>query len=52
MVINEAFAKYIRNIAPEVSIPGDKFIGVFKDFQHQPVTEKVMPLVLVPHERR
>ena len=47
MVINEAFAKYIRNIAPEVQIPGEKFIGVFKDFQHQPVTEQVTPLVLV-----
>lgn len=47
MVINEAFAKYIRNVAPEVQIPGEKFIGVFKDFQHQPVTEEVTPLVLV-----
>lgn len=47
MVINEAFAKYIRNIAPEVQIPGEKFIGVFRDFQHQPVTEKITPLVLV-----
>lgn len=47
MVVNEAFAKYIRNVAPEVQIPGEKFIGVFKDFQHQPVTETVTPLVLV-----
>ncbi len=47
MVVNEAFAKYIRGVAPEVQIPGEKFIGVFKDFQHQPVTEKVTPLVLV-----
>lgn len=47
MVVNEAFAKYIRTVAPEVMIPGDKFIGVFKDFQHQPVTEQVTPLVLV-----
>lgn len=47
MVVNEAFAKYIRTVAPEVQIPGEKFIGVFKDFQHQPVTETVTPLVLV-----
>lgn len=47
MVVNEAFAKYIRNVAPEVQIPGEKFIGVFKDFQHQPVTEKITPMVLV-----
>ena len=47
MVINEAFARYIRNVAPEVQIPGEKFIGVFRDFQHQPVTEQVTPLVLV-----
>lgn len=47
MVINEAFAKYISSVAPEVRIPGGKYIGVFKDFQHQPVTEKVTPLVLV-----
>lgn len=47
MVVNEAFAKYIHTVAPEVMIPGDKFIGVFKDFQHQPVTETVTPLVLV-----
>ncbi|WP_294592757.1 ABC transporter permease [uncultured Rikenella sp.] len=47
MVINEAFAKHIRNVAPEVQIPGEKFVGVFKDFQHQPVTEQVTPLVLV-----
>lgn len=47
MVVNEAFAKYIRTVAPEVQVPGDKFIGVFKDFQHQPVTETVTPLVLV-----
>lgn len=47
MVINEAFAKYIHTVAPEVQIPGEMFIGVFKDFQHQPVTEAVTPLVLV-----
>lgn len=47
MVVNEAFAKYIHTVAPEVMIPGEKFIGVFKDFQHQPVTETVTPLVLV-----
>lgn len=47
MVINEAFAKHIRTVAPEVDIPNEMFIGVFKDFQHQPVTEKVTPLVLV-----
>lgn len=47
MVINESFADYIRTVAPEVQIPGPKYIGVFKDFQHQPVTERVTPLVLV-----
>lgn len=45
MVINESFADYIRTVAPEVQIPGPKYIGVFKDFQHQPVTERVTPLV-------
>lgn len=47
MVINESFANYIRTVAPEVQIPGPKFVGVFRDFQHQPVTERVTPLVLV-----
>ncbi|MDE5945172.1 MAG: ABC transporter permease [Rikenella sp.] len=47
MVINESFAKYIRSVAPEVQIPGPKFIGVFRDFQHQPVTERITPLALL-----
>ncbi|MDE6499630.1 MAG: ABC transporter permease, partial [Rikenella sp.] len=46
MVINESFANYIRSVAPEVQIPGPKFVGVFRDFQHQPVTERITPLVL------
>lgn len=47
MLINESFAAYIRRVAPEVQIPGPKFIGVFRDFQHQPVTERVTPLALM-----
>lgn len=47
MVINESFANYIRSVAPEVQIPGPKFVGVFRDFQHQPVTERITPLVLL-----
>lgn len=46
MVINESFANYIRSVAPEVQIPGSKFIGVFRDFQNRPMTERVMPLIL------
>lgn len=48
MLINEAFAKHIRTVAPEVQIPGSRFIGVFRDFQHQPLTERISPLALVP----
>lgn len=47
LLINEAFAAYIRRVAPEVTVPGEKFFGVFRDFQHQPVTEQVTPLVLM-----
>ncbi len=47
MVINESFANYIRSVAPEVQIPGPRFIGVFRDFQNRPMTEQVTPLVLM-----
>ncbi|HIW10160.1 MAG TPA: ABC transporter permease [Candidatus Rikenella faecigallinarum] len=45
-MINEALAEYIRTNAPEIDVPGEQFIGVFRNFQHQPVTETVSPLML------
>lgn len=46
VVVNEAFVDYVRTVAPEVQIPNERFIGVFRNFQHQPVTERITPLVL------
>lgn len=44
--INETFANILRQKIPDFAIPYKQFAGIFKDFQHQSITQLVTPLAI------
>lgn len=51
-IINETFAKILRQQNPEITFPFKQFVGVFSDFQNKSVQEVTSPLVMSYHQNR
>lgn len=46
LMINESFAKILRQQIPDITFPYKQFMGVFGDFQHRSIKEPITPLAL------